>query len=96
MDGRAKIYRDSTSDEEARATAERIKTLDYELMGIVTGDPLAPNPLTPRASAALVRMQRQLRALRIDMEVERGFDTSPRTLRESQTEVGEGNMAGNA
>lgn len=77
----AKIYRDSTSDDQARATAERIKALDYALMGIVIGDPLVPNPLTPPASAALVRMQRELRRLRIRMEVERRFDTSPRRPR---------------
>ncbi|SDL09373.1 hypothetical protein [Paracoccus chinensis] len=73
-----RIYRETTSNDDAKAIAERIKRMEYELISIVTGNStLEPNPLTARASATLAKMQRQLRALRIDMEVERRFDTAP-------------------
>lgn len=77
----SRIYRDTTSDDDAKAIAERIKRLDYELIAIVTGSSsLEPNPLTARASATLAKMQRQLRDLRLGMEVERRFDTAPLTV----------------
>lgn len=73
------VTRPHLTDAAARLLAERIKTIDYELMAIVSGGPNSlRNPLTPEASRALVAMQRQLRSLRIEMEVERRFDTAPR------------------
>lgn len=60
------------SDADAHKAAVLIKQIDYQLMGLVRG----PNcPLTLAASERLVRMQRALRDLRYDIEVERRFDT---------------------
>ncbi|WP_323716240.1 hypothetical protein [Paracoccus aminovorans] len=74
----AKLIRRTTTDDEAREIACRIKAMDYELMAIVTGpSPLWPAPLTLKAQDLLGKIQRQLRTLRIEMEVERGFDTPP-------------------
>ncbi len=72
----AKLIRRTTADDEAREIACRLKAMDYELMSIVTGpSPLCPAPLTLKAQDMLGRIQLQLRTLRIEMEVERGFDT---------------------
>ncbi len=78
MKHQAKVFRKATSDEQAKDIAHRIKAIDYELMRIVTGGSnTGPNPLTGRLAGQLARMQRDLRALRIQMEVERRFDTAP-------------------
>lgn len=78
MKQQAKVFRKATSDEQAKDIAHRIKAIDYELMRIVTGgSSMGPNPLTGRLAGQLARMQRDLRALRIQMEVERRFDTAP-------------------
>lgn len=81
------IFRASTSDDEAQRLAHRIKAIDYELIALVTGYGNADHaPLNLRAADRLARIQRDLRALRIDMEVERRFDTMPMAVprRESQ------------
>lgn len=73
-----KLIRSTTPDDEAQEIACRIKGIDYELMAIVTGhSPLRAAPLTRKAQDVLGKIQRQLRMLRIEMEVERGFDTPP-------------------
>lgn len=73
----ARIFREATTDREAQAIAARIRRMDYELMSIVTGGSgTGRNPMNLRTSCLLARMQRQLRRLRYDMEVERGFDTA--------------------
>lgn len=73
----ARIFRETTTDHEARAIAARIRRMDYELMPIVTGgSSTGRNPMNLRTSCLLAGMQRQLRRLRYDMEVERGFDTA--------------------
>lgn len=80
MKQQVKVFRKATSDEQAIDIAHRIKVIDYELMRIVTGSNTGPNPLTGRLAGQLARMQRDLRALRIQMEVERRFDTAPMTV----------------
>lgn len=75
---RPNIFRASTSDDQAKVIAHRIKAIDYELMAIVTGGaPAGRDPLNARTADRLAHIQRQLRTLRIDMEVERRFDTAP-------------------
>lgn len=75
------IFRASTSDDRAKGIAHRIKAIDYELIALVTGDGNADRaPLNTRVADLLARIQRDLRALRIDMEVERRFDTMPMSI----------------
>ncbi|QRZ15389.1 hypothetical protein JWJ88_13620 [Paracoccus methylovorus] len=74
----AKHFRRTTSDDQAKVIIQRIMAIDYELMSIGTGGSnMGRAPLNAKASDVLLRMQRQLRILRIDMEVERGFDCAP-------------------
>lgn len=73
----ARIFRETTTDDEAQEIAARIRRMDYELISLVTGGSnTGGNPMNLRTSCRLARMQRQLRQLRYDMEVERGFDTT--------------------
>ena len=86
--GAVKIFRAAVSDEQAKAIAHRIKAIDYELIALVTGDGNANHaPLNLRAAARLARIQRDLRALRIDMEVERRFDTMPMAVPRHQSQA---------
>lgn len=74
----AKLFRRTTSDEQAEAIIQRIKAIDYELMSLGTGGSnMGRAPLNAKASDVLLRIQRELRVLRIDMEVERGIDSAP-------------------
>lgn len=70
-----KLFKRTTSAEQAEVIIQRIRAIDYELILIVTGGPkIGSAPLNAKAGDVLAMMQRQLRALRIEMEVERGID----------------------
>ena len=55
----------------ARDIAARMKVIDYELMAIASGPGCA---LTLKAADQVARLQRSLRALRFQIEIEAGID----------------------
>lgn len=76
MSKMTRIFRSGTTDEQAKIIARRLKAIEYELIDIVTGGSnAAAAPMNLSSADWLARMQRDLRGLRLGMEVERRFDT---------------------
>lgn len=93
MGRRAAIFRSETSNDEALALANKLKAVDHALMDIVASVSCrGRGRLNAETAGRLAHIQRQLRALRIDMEVERRFDTAPVTLDQVRRRVPGGGL----
>lgn len=64
----------SARDDQARRVAMQIKAIDYQLMAICAGEAC---PLSRHVTEQLAAMQRYLRRVRYEIEIERRFDTPP-------------------
>lgn len=66
------VLKKRASDRAAHKAAVLLKQIDYQIIGLACGPDC---PLTVEAAGRLLRIQRALRALRYEIEVERRFDT---------------------